>query len=43
MTWLLAIVTATGTNSYPVIGDLAAHIAALPDDEPMVVTAMEQP
>lgn len=43
MSWLITIRTATSTRSYPVIGNLDAHIAGLPDDEPMGVTAMERP
>ena len=43
MSWLITIRTAAGQRSYPVIGDLTAHIAELPDDEAMGVTAMVAP
>jgi hypothetical protein len=43
MSWLITICTAAGRRTYPVIGDLAAHIAGLSDDEAMGVTAMVAP
>lgn len=43
MSWLITIRTATSERSYPVIGNLAAHIAGLPDDEPIGVSVMVRP
>ena len=43
MAYLITIRTADGERSEPLVGDLDTFIAALPDDEPMGVTAMVQP
>jgi len=43
MSWLITICTAAGKRTYPETGDLAAILAALPDDEAMGVTAMAAP
>lgn len=40
MSWIITIRTAAGERSYPAIGNLAAIIAGLPDDEAMGVTAI---